>query len=187
MAAKKRGRKRKQVERLGHAQTQEQQIQVDNPYYNKAQEGEPGNDRTIKATINMRESTPAYWFYRGIIDAAQYEAAKEFRRLWEATGGKGAGSFDYSKPKVDGGTMADPISIRQMDATLKLKEIHNLIGPKAYELVLKVCAQSIWVKDLSNSRAERDYLSEQCKEMLTRIAEYWGYKDRKISAYRHTA
>ncbi|MCP4108340.1 MAG: hypothetical protein GY749_22820 [Desulfobacteraceae bacterium] len=176
--------RRKQLEHIGHRQTLEIPFDVDNPYYNRTQDGEKGNDKTIKAVINMRESVPAYWFHKDMIDAAQYRASTEFRRFWERSGGKGAGSFDYAKDKVDGGTMSDAIDIGQMEASRKLKEIHNLIGQQGYDVVLKICGQIMNVSDLSNSRSERDRLSSLCKEMLTRIAEYLGYKDRNISRSR---
>ncbi|MDV4155250.1 hypothetical protein [Rhizobium brockwellii] len=44
------------------------------------------------------------------INEAQLAAAKRFRALYEAMGGAGAGSFDYSREPVDGGGMREALT-----------------------------------------------------------------------------
>ena len=149
MASKRKGRKpatkgRKPVAgETGHRKTMPIEANVDNPMYIREHDGAPGNEKTIKALINMRESPSAHWFHKDIIDAAQYRASTEFRRLWERTGGKGAGSYDYSKEKVDGGQRGDPIDIGQMEASRQLMNIRQLIGSQSDDIVLKICGQCI--------------------------------------------
>lgn len=171
----------------GHSKTQVTEVVIDNPMFNRAHVGAAGNDSTIKAMINMRESPSAYWFHKDIIDAAQYRASTEFRRLWERTGGKGAGSFDYTKDKVDGSTMADPINIGQMEASRQLKEIHNLLGPEGYDIVLRICGQGIMISKLQGNWRVRDRQSRLCREMLNTLAVYLGYKRYKPKRYSDTA
>ncbi|WP_206615942.1 hypothetical protein [Rhizobium sp. WSM1325] len=50
------------------------------------------------------------------INEAQLAAATRFRSLYEAMGGAGTGSFDYSREPVDGGGSREPLTEQQIRA-----------------------------------------------------------------------
>lgn len=119
---------------------------------------------------------------RGHLEKHQVQAAVHFRRLWEALGGKGAGSFDYSREPVDGGGSRDAITDRQIDAGLLLKQCQQHIGLRAFSIVEKVAGEGVSVSDLGSSHRERTRLADYLKHALDDLAVLWGYQTRQRTA-----
>lgn len=153
------------------------EVTVDNPYFSREHSGERGNDKTIKAVVNMMESPAAHWFHKDLIDHSQYRAAVEFRRHWEQAGGRGAGAIDYTKEHVDGGFIADPIDERQIIAQKKLSEAQKALG-KDYAIVRAICGQCLPLKDLFPSQYIQRVQSLRCRDALQDLARLWGYETR---------
>ena len=170
----------KPVEPLGHSKAKIIYTEIEDPGYQRQHHGAKGNDKMHRVAINMHESPAAYWFYNGKIDAAQYRAAVDFRRWYEAVGGAGAGAIDYSQTKVDGGGKADTFSERREKAGRALKNVHRLLGVEGYEAVETICGQCRTLTDAYPRQYERRQKTEQCKLMLTYLAEYLDYKGRQI-------
>ena len=97
----RRGRKAKlgaiDLNAIGHGQAKPELSEIDNPLYNRAHDGETWNPKKIMGVKNMKESALVVLEQRKLIDEAQAKAGERFRRVWEALGGAGAGSFDYSR------------------------------------------------------------------------------------------
>jgi hypothetical protein len=151
---------------------------VDNPYYSKVHDGETANPVKIKAKINIRESAIATLAARKHINDAQLAAANRFRALWEAMGGAGAGSFDYSREHVDGGGPREPLSERQISAGLELKHAREALGNRAYDIMSKVAGQGYAIQELAKSHRERTTLTDYLKDGLDELARSWGYENR---------
>lgn len=159
-------------------------VDVLNPNHDWRYPENQGNPKHVKAAVNMRESPAAHWFHKDLIDQAQYRAAVEFRRLWEMGGGAGARAFDYTQEPVDGGGVPDPINIAQIDALRRLRDVEAVLGPADYVLVRDVCGTCLPLGQLFASKWQQQKGSERCRDMLTILAEFWGYKPGTIRTMR---
>lgn len=179
------GRKRKQKPAaIGHRKVEIVEVEIDNPWHDGSKPESLGNPRRDRQYVNMRESIAAYWYYTSppLIDQAEYMAATRFRKLWEQYCGTGARAIDYSAPVVDGGRLIDPQSDKRLDADTKLQEIRRVIGPDGYSLVRQLCGECQDARSIFATSWQRKSGTRRCRQMLTRMAEYWGYKTRPIRA-----
>lgn len=147
---------------------------VDNPDWRPDLEGEKGFPRKVKATVNVRESAVGTLAARKLIDQSQAEAAIRFRRHWEATGGVGAQAIDYSRDKVDGGQIADPIDIKQMRAARHLAEAERTLGERNYALVRSVCGEGKAMTELYQEKRDRLTATDNLRMSLDDLARIWG-------------
>jgi hypothetical protein len=153
--------------------------EVENPFWNRPQDGETTNPRKITAIRNIKESPIALMAAKKQLDSYHLEAASKFRSAYEALVGSGAGSFDYSREPVDGGGARDPITERQLVAGHTLKEARQLLGVRAYAVVSKVAGEGVYIKDMASTHKERVTIGEYLRHALSDLAELWGYKTRK--------
>lgn len=167
---------------LGNQHSDIKLIEIENPHYSKAHAGASGNPKTTTAAMNLRESPIAMMAAKGHLEPHQLQAANQFRRAWEALGGAGAGSFDYSREPVDGGGAREPITERQIDAGFMLKDCQKVLGPRHYDVVCKVAGEGRTVTELGASRRERDTLADYLRHALDDLAVHWGYQKRKSPA-----
>lgn len=153
-------------------------VTVDNPFYSKAHQGAGANPVKIKAQMNIRESAIVTLAARKQINEAQLAAATRFRALYEAMGGAGTGSFDYSREPVDGGGSREPLTERQIRAGQELKRCREILGVKAYDIMSKVAGQGYAIGELAKSHRERTTLADYLKDGLDEMARNWGYENR---------
>jgi len=147
---------------------------VDNPYWRPELDGERTIPRKIEAAVNVRESAIGTLAARKLIDQGQAEAATRFRKHWEATGGAGAQAIDYSRDKVDGGRIVDPIDIGQMQAARRLAEAESVLGERNYELVRRVCGEGAAMTEMFISKRERLTATDNLRASLDDLARIWG-------------
>lgn len=147
---------------------------VDNPDWRPDLEGEKGFPRKIPAVVNVRESAVGTLAARKLIDPGQAEAATRFRKHWEATGGAGAQAIDYSRDKVDGGQIADPIDVSQMQAARKLAEAERVLGERNYELVRRVCGEGAAMTEIFTEKRDRLTATDNLRASLDDLARIWG-------------
>lgn len=157
-------------------------VTVDDPNYSKAHDGAKANPRRSSAVMNLRESPIAMMAARGHLAEHQVRAAVHFRRLWETLGGKGAGSFDYSREHVDGGGPREPITDRQIDAGLRLKQCQAHIGQRAFSIVEKVAGEGVSVSQLGSTHRERTTIADYLKDALDDLACLFGYRTKQRTA-----
>lgn len=163
---------------LGNEHSAIRLVEVDNPHYSRSHEGASGNPRKTTAALNLRESPIAMMAAKGHLEQHQVEAAIKFRRLWEALGGSGAGSFDYSREPVDGGGPREPITERQIVAGQSLKACQIHIGMRAFKIVEKVAGEGVSIAQLGSTHRERTTLADYLRNSLEDLAELWGMKTR---------
>jgi hypothetical protein len=154
---------------------------VHNPLYQRAHHGERSNPKFITAAINPRESGIVTLVARGLLDEAQEEAADRFRGLWETLGGSGAKALDYSKEPVDGGGRSEPISIRLLAAGRDMKEVNDALrsehGQYACRLVERIAGEGHSIYDLTQTRRQRDTMTDNLRTYLSFLAHFWGYSN----------
>jgi len=163
----------------GNRQTRVQMVEIPNPHYSKAHAGSVGNPETIWAAMNLRESPIAMMAAKGHLEKHQVEAAVKFRRLWEALGGAGAGSFDYAKEPVDGGGARESITDRQVDAGFQLDEARKHIGLRSFGIVEKVAGEGVPIARLGSNHREKTTLADYLKNALDDLAELWELKTKE--------
>lgn len=147
---------------------------VDNPDWRPDLEGEKGFPRKVRASVNIRESAVGTLAARKLIDEAQAQAAIRFRRHWETTGGVGAQAIDYSRDRVDGGQIADPIDIAQLRAARYLAEAERTLGERNYHLVRSVCGEGKAMTELYETKRERLTATDNLRASLDDLCRIWG-------------
>ncbi|NEJ10329.1 hypothetical protein GR238_33720 [Rhizobium leguminosarum] len=157
-----------------------EKVTIDNPFYSKAHQGVGANPVKIQVQMNIRESAIVTLAARKQINEAQLAAATRFRALYEAMGGAGAGSFDYSREPVDGGGLREPLSEQQIRAGQELKRCREILGFKAYDIMSKVAGQGYAIDELAKSHRERTTLADYLKDGLDEMARNWGYENRGV-------
>lgn len=163
---------------IGNLQAQVAIVDVDNPMFAPIHAGAPGNPKKITVAVNLREGPIAWMHSKKIISDAQRMAADNFRKLWENCGGTGAKAMDTTKEIVDGGGPREPITDRQIDAGLKLKECRAVIGHRAYSIVEKVCGEGYSIKDFSHTQREQKTNADYLKDALTDLSYHFGYASK---------
>jgi hypothetical protein len=176
----RRGRKAKigtvTLAAIGHRQAKPVLHEVDNPLHNPAHDGETWNPKRIQSAMNLRESALVTLEQRKLIDPAQVKAGERFRIIWEALGGAGAGSFDYSREPVDGGGPRSALSDRQIQAGIDLADCRSVLGI-GYDIMVKVAGEGRSVTELTKSKnLQRAYI-EMLKQGLTALAVHFGYQN----------
>lgn len=163
---------------IGHLQAEVVIRDVPNPNHNPLYSEKSGNPRFIRGSVNLRESPIAMMYAKGIISESQLMAANKFRRLWETCGGKGAGSFDYSREPVDGSGPRETITDQRMEAGAKLKAAEERLGRRPYAIVARVAGEGVSIASMGTTHRERTTLADYLKDALDDLASLWGYDNR---------
>jgi hypothetical protein len=159
-------------------------LEVENPLYSRAHDGDKTNPRTITACYNPRESYAGMLYARKTITQAENEAATRIRRAWEGIGGAGAKAMDYSKLVVDGGLTPEPLSERQQEYGRLLKDAALRLGPEGYDLTIKLAGQGLMPKDLVPTKRRQDFLGQLFQQCLEVLAVHWGLQKSRIRSWR---
>ncbi|MGQ3215772.1 hypothetical protein [Shinella sp.] len=175
--AERKEKRKKKVVLAWKPKQQLDKVYVDNPYYSKANDGESANPVKIRAERNIKESAIVTLAARKHIDEYQLAAANRFRSLWEAMGGAGAGSFDYSRERVDGGGATEPLTERQIRAGQELKHCRETLGVRAYDIMSKIAGEGHAIQELAKTHRERTTLTDYLKDGLDDLARNWGYQN----------
>lgn len=182
MAKRKKEKRMEQIEHAGNMRVDPSLSEVDNPLYSRDHDGDRTNPRRIVAVVNMRESAIVLLQAKGVLDDAQFKAAEHFRRQWERLGGSGAGAMDYSRTVVDGGKSKDPISAVQMEAGRVLKQAEAQLvrahGVYAYKLVGYICGEGYSIHDMTETRRQRDTMTDMLRMYLDVLADMWGFSTK---------
>jgi len=151
-------------------------VEVPNPDWRPAHDGEKGFPRNIMADKNTKESAVETLFARGFLAKAQKEAADRFRGHWEEAGGTVA-SLDYTLDRVDGGK-GDPIAVR-IAAAQELDRVRRLIGLRGYEVLKLVCGEGRALTEISPHKRDRLTMADNLRADLDDLAVMWGIQVRR--------
>lgn len=148
-------------------------VEVENPGWRPARDGEKAFPRIISAQKNIRESAVETLYARGFLARAQKEAADRFRAFWEKAGGT-VRSLDHTLDRVDGGR-GDPLAAR-IAAAYELKRCRQLIGSRGYEVLQLVCAEGRALAEITPHKRERLTMADNLRADLDDIAAMWGIR-----------
>lgn len=164
-------------------------VEKENPLWSRDHAGDKTNVRYLHLPVNMRESAITMLAAKGVIDEAQCAAADRFRKAWEALGGAGAKAMDYSKEPVDGGGPVEPITVKQLSAGQDLKAAQAALerehGRYAYKLVGYVCGEGHSIHTLTETRRQRDTMTDNLRSYLDVLAGLWGYAQKGSLRHRN--
>jgi len=142
-------------------------------------------DKKITVVRNAREHSISYLHHQRVIDDDQLIAANEFRRRYEAAMLGSSQSIDYSRIRVDGGVVAEPLTERMQEAHKWLAEASQVpgVGLIGYALLVNVCGESKSLKDVASSwkgihapgsSRNAGYISARLCEALDEINKHFG-------------
>lgn len=147
---------------------------------------QPG--QTERVTVNVRESPLAWMASRKLVNAAQENAGEELRNLYEMMLIGGSRGINYENPKVDGGSLGDPLSEQVFRAGRKLSKLAPHLGQRGYDLLLKAVGEGMSLYQLArmwpnedgitpDKPTEKDvwYMGRRVREALEDTAKKWGY------------
>lgn len=146
-------------------------VEVENPDWRPARDGEKAFPRIIAAQKNIRESAVETLFARGFLARAQKQAADRFRACWEKAGGT-VRSLDHTLDRVDGGR-GDPLAARIVAAN-ELKRCRQLVGHRGYQVLQLVCAEGRALAEITPHKRERLTMADNLRADLDDLAAMWG-------------
>lgn len=146
-------------------------VEVENPDWRPARDGEKAFPRVITAQKNIRESAVETLFARGFLARAQKQAADRFRACWEKAGGT-VRSLDHALDRVDGGR-GDPLAARIV-AAHELKRCRQLVGHRGYQVLQLVCAEGRALTEITPHKRERLTMADNLRADLDDLAAMWG-------------
>jgi hypothetical protein len=143
---------------------------MDDPY-------EPG--RKVTVNINLRHDVLTHWQSRKLIDAAQFLAGRRFQRIWHRAQFGGVAGVRFDQPRVDGGTRADPLTDRMLDARRELAELAGVLGLIDYPLMGRIVGEgrSLEAEGASGAWGSREpqlYVARRVRDALAVLAAHWG-------------
>ena len=143
---------------------------------------EPG--RKVLVAKNVLAHPAELLYANGRIDDAQRMAGVRVMSLYERAEIGGSAAIDYSRVRVDGGTLADPLAEAVHEARRALLGVREAVGVGGYAILMPVMGEGIHVhrlvrdrpalaRGLSGKRAE-GYITGRLREALDDLVQHWG-------------
>jgi hypothetical protein len=147
---------------------------------------------SIKATVNVRESSIDHMASRGRINASQAEAGQRFRKLWEKAAVGRNKAMDTSREPVDGGGVGDPISDDLVRASYELNKVLRIAGQAGAQLLIAIVGEGRRIEEVAarwsrsggvvkGDRAQ-GYVTGRMVEALDELVRFWKLEAAPIAA-----
>ena len=122
---------------------------------------------TATRVVAIRDSSIATLAAHGLLDADQVSAALHFRDLWERY-------ISLSRPaiafeRIDRSLSPD-VQSAKADAKKSLARVRSITGVYGFQLLSKVCGDGFHIRDLYQSRRERDMHTDLLRILLSQVA-----------------
>lgn len=162
-------------------------LTVDNPYYGPTT---PDEHRKVTAPRALRDDPLGQMHDRGQVDAAQYAAAREWQRQYEAAGAPMPSSGDLQEPVDAGGNHKPGITDRQINAGRSLARLGAKLGPRGNQIVHLVLADKMTLREVANrlyfstERHTMIYLGARWRECLDTLAVETGFAAKPLALLR---
>lgn len=175
--------KGKKAPQIGNRQAEEVRVKmsdckVENPLWSRSHDGEGWNPRFADATVNARESAIVALWAKSALDDAQYRAGLKLTRLYEQIGATGAKAIDYSREHVEGGRVQQAISDERVAAASEINDAFDAVvrehGLYGWRLLGYACGVGLHVRDMTDTRRERDTMTDNLRLYLDCLARHWG-------------
>lgn len=113
-----------------------------NPFHSRAHAEDATNPKTIRVARNLNESPLVRLSALGTIDARQARAGYYVRALHERISSSNQSS-SFLRERVDGSRYQDGFTDSRSAAAHKLAHLAETVGPEAFHILLKVCAEGL--------------------------------------------
>ena len=163
-------------ERIGHLKADVAEMDRDNPDYRQEHAGDKTNPKKTRVYVNRNESPITKYLTHGYITETQAMAGDTVRLYHEIAGAKGAGGFDYTKEVVDCSGGKPGFHDAVLDANATLAEYSLLMTGEQYSLIINVCGDRRFIKELAPTKWHRKKAMKQLGIGLTAIAEHEGFE-----------
>ncbi len=150
---------------------------------------DPVSGKRRAAVMNVRESTLDSMRTRGTLTDIQLEAGNLFRQFYERSIVGAAKAIDYSKIRVDCGSVrGDPITSSSMRAREELKRVRERVGKRGFWLLKKIAGDGMTLDAVATVLADggskaaidrkRAYVRERLIEALDDLVAATGIKGK---------
>jgi hypothetical protein len=153
------------------------EIEVDDPYATKAGE-------KICVLRTLRSDPLARLHNHKQIDEAQYRAGRAFQRDCE-TAARGVRSLDLSRERVDGGTLAEPLTDAQVRSRKRLSELERVLGRTMHRVTHAVLVDGLSMETVAQHLFNREgevsakYYGRLFRDALDVLATEYGMAGRQ--------
>ncbi|MFC7399571.1 hypothetical protein ACFQU1_20370 [Chelatococcus sp. GCM10030263] len=107
-------------------------------------------DKTLRVSVNLRESPLETLKARRRINDAEYEAGRWFRGVYERASIGPLTAIDPTKEAVDGGRFAEPLSDATMRAAQELRGTVSVVGAQGYLLLSAIVGQGKTIDEVAS-------------------------------------
>lgn len=164
---------------IGHRKTDEQVVDIDNPFYQRQYRDCVANPKKVGAIINAADNPIAIMHKKGHITDAQKRAADKFYQCYIVSLGSSNMGLDYRRQKVDGGRFGSHAMIKPISAQQELLHAKSVLGVVWYDLVVMVAGQGVTIARGFKNKREQNIQAHNLRECLNVLAELWGYAPQK--------
>jgi hypothetical protein len=123
--------------------------------------------------VTLRDDSITILARMKILDADQVYAALRFRSAFEVAADAVQESLGFREWRSPG-RPAPSIAERRAQATHELGQARHLLGSHGYWLLGRIAGQGHSVRELGETRRDRDTLTDILKLHLTALAELWA-------------
>lgn len=140
---------------------------------------DPYDGEHLTVIGNVLESPLALLRHRGMISEGEKLAGDRFRAIYERSIIGGARAIDYRQPKVDGGTLFDPLHSSSAEAARTLKGVARIVGEIDFRLLVAVVGEGRRIVDVAGQGAStraRLHCGARLRDALHLLAVRWGFE-----------
>lgn len=163
---------------IGHRKTDEQVVDIDNPFYQPQYRDCVANPKKVGAIINAADNPIAIMHKKGHITDAQKRAADKFYQCYIVSLGSSNMGLDYRRQKVDGGRYGSHAMIKPITAKQELLHAKSLLGYN-YEIVELIAGKGLTVAKLSPNKRRQNHLFQTLRDCLDVLSELWGFSAKR--------
>lgn len=125
-------------------------------------------ERPDGAVVSLRQSSVVELGERKLLNDTQVEAAFRFRNAWSALEPMPRAISPFDTRARGAPPLADVE--RAAEAKKMLRRCKALLGVRGFDLVSRVCGDGYHIRDLCNSRRERDTMTDLLRMHLSDVA-----------------
>lgn len=133
--------------------------------------------RNVVAPVEMMRK-------RKELDGSEVAACEKFRAIYDAARIGGARAIDYTKEPVDGGRIAQPLSVKAMAANAELAKIARVpgVGKDGFTLLVRIIGEERgltsvaqqWAGSSGDARRVAGYVRLRFLEAVRALVSFWG-------------
>jgi hypothetical protein len=122
--------------------------------------------------IAIRDSSISTLAAHGVLDGEQIAAAFRFRNAWERLAASRQVSAGFDE-HINAGRVPQSVAERTARAAADLQDARSLLGAHGYILLGKICGEGFHIRDLYESRRDRDTAVDMLRIHLNSLAAMW--------------